>query len=141
MIALMSVFRSGMRIFSAPVAIPLCRAMYPASRPITSITKTRSCASIVSLILSMASTAVFTAVSKPIVKSVPEMSLSMVPARPIQGILNSLLNFTAPLNDPSPPIITNPSIPLFLRLSYAFCLPSFSMNSKQRAVFKIVPPR
>jgi len=36
----------------------------------------------------MASTAVFTAVSKPIVKSVPARSLSMVPGKPMPGISN-----------------------------------------------------
>ena len=114
--AFISVLVSGINIFSAPVAIPLCSAIYPASRPITSTTNKRSCASAVSLILSIASTAVLTAVSNPIVKSLPAISLSIVPGIPIQGMSNSLLNFCAPLKLPSPPITTMPSIPLFLRL-------------------------
>ena len=37
-----TVFVSGIKIFSAPVAIPLCNAMYPASLPITSTIKSLS---------------------------------------------------------------------------------------------------
>ena len=55
------------------------------------------------------------AVSKPIVTSVPAISLSIVPGKPTQGMSNSLLNFWAPLKLPSPPIMTRPSIPLLLR--------------------------
>jgi hypothetical protein len=44
----------------------------------------------VSLILSIASSAVFTAVSEPMVASVPLISLSMVPGTPMQGTFHFL---------------------------------------------------
>ena len=61
-------------------------------------------------------TAVLTAVSNPMVKSVPAMSLSMVPGRPIQGISNSVLSLWAPRKEPSPPMTTRPLMPSFFRL-------------------------
>jgi hypothetical protein len=64
---------------SAPVAIPLFNAIKPASLPITSTKNTLLCEVAVSLILSIASIAVLRAVSYPIVKSVPNISLSIVP--------------------------------------------------------------
>ena len=54
-------------IGSAPFAMPHHKAIYPAFRPITSITLTRSWEVEVSRILSIASMAVFTAVSNPMV--------------------------------------------------------------------------
>ena len=51
------------------------------------------------------------------VKSVPLISLSMVPGIPIIGISNSLLKTEAPANVPSPPIVIRASIPLFFKLS------------------------
>ena len=88
----------------------------------------------------MASIAVFTAVSNPIVYSVHAISRSIVPGRPIV-LIPSVANFCAPLKEPSPPITTNPSIPCFLQMSAAFFCTSGSMNSKHLAVCKIVPPR
>ena len=60
-----------MRMTSAVPASPECSAMKPASRPITSITITRSWLSAVVCSLSIASSAVLTAVSKPNVVIVP----------------------------------------------------------------------
>ena len=54
-----------MRITSAPPAMPLCTAIQPAWRPITSTTMTRLCDSAVVWSRSIASVAIETAVSKP----------------------------------------------------------------------------
>ena len=68
------------------------RAMKPDFRPITSTRKVRSWELAVSRIRSIASIPVLTAVSKPIVSSVPGMSLSIVPGTPIVGNPFSLLH-------------------------------------------------
>ena len=136
-----SVWSSGIMAASAPEAIALFCARKPASRPITSTKKIRSCEVAVSRILSTQSTIVFKAVSYPIVESVPYKSLSIVPGKPMQGTSNSLANICAPLNEPFPPITTNASIPAATILSYATLRPSGVIKSFERAVFKIVPPR
>ena len=69
---------SGMRMIVAPPAMPAHAAMWPAWRPITSTTITRSWLSAVVCSRSMASTQICTAVSKPKVSSVAERSLSIV---------------------------------------------------------------
>ena len=56
---------SGIRITSAPPAMPLMTAIQPAWRPITSTTITRLCDSAVVWRRSIASVAIVTAVSKP----------------------------------------------------------------------------
>ena len=56
---------SGIRITSAPPAIPLITAIQPVWRPITSTTMTRLCDSAVVCRRSIASVAIATAVSKP----------------------------------------------------------------------------
>jgi len=58
-------FCSGIRITSAPPAMPLITAIQPAWRPITSTTITRLCDSAVVCSRSIASVAIVTAVSKP----------------------------------------------------------------------------
>ena len=63
-----------------------------------------------SRILSIESIIVFNAVSNPIVKSVPPISLSIVAGMLIQGKPFSE-SFNAPWKLPSPPITTKPSIP------------------------------
>ena len=80
---------SGMRMTSAVPASPLCSAMKPACRPITSMTITRSWLSAVVCSLSIASSAVLTAVSKPNVVTVPLTSLSMVFGTPMIFIPHS----------------------------------------------------
>ncbi len=54
-----------MRITSAPPAMPLCTAIQPACRPITSTTITRLWDSAVVWMRSIASVQIATAVSKP----------------------------------------------------------------------------
>ena len=61
----MSTGRSGIRITSAPPAMPLCTAIQPVWRPITSTTMTRLCDSAVVCSRSIASVQIATAVSKP----------------------------------------------------------------------------
>ena len=56
---------SGMRMTSAPPAIPLITAIQPVCRPITSTTMTRLCDSAVVCSRSIASVQIATAVSKP----------------------------------------------------------------------------
>ncbi len=114
--------------------------MKPLTRPITSITKTRLNETIVSLILSTATTAVSTAVSKPIVSSVPKTSLSIVAGIPMILVSVSLLNPNAPLKVPFPPITTSPSRSLFANVSAAFLIPSSVLNFREREVRRIVPP-
>ncbi len=58
--------------------------MYPAFLPMTSMTEQRLWDSVVSRTMSTICMTVLTAVSKPIVRSVQEMSLSMVPGMPTQ---------------------------------------------------------
>ena len=79
-------------------------------------------------------------VSNPRVKSVPLMSLSIVPGIPTTFIPCSLERASAPRYDPSPPITTIPSISLFLRLFAAIALNLGSLNSRHLAVYRIVPP-
>ena len=81
----------------------------------------------------MASIAVLTAVSNPIVYSVQAMSRSMVPGTPIV-LIPSSASFPAPANDPSPPMTTSPSIPFFRQFSAALFCPSGVRNSMLLAV-------
>ena len=81
--SLISVLTSGTIIVSAPTDRPAHKARSPQSRPITSTINVRAWLEAVSLILSTHSMIVFNAVSKPIVKSVPLISLSIVPGTPI----------------------------------------------------------
>jgi len=112
-----SVLSSGIMAASAPEAIALFWARKPASRPITSTKKMRSCEVAVSLILSTHSTIVFNAVSYPMVKSVPYKSLSIVPGSPIHVTLYSSAKIRAPVREPSPPIIIS-------ALIFSFCITS-----------------
>ena len=80
---------SGTRIASAPAAIPAWVAIHPCVRPITSTTITRSCDSAVVVMRSIASVAICTAVSNPIVASVPAMSLSIDFGTPTTGTPSS----------------------------------------------------
>ena len=68
------------------------------------------------------------------------MSLSIVPGIPITGNPYSLLNTSAPVKLPSPPITTNASTFADLRCSKAFFLPSAVINSLERADLSMVPP-
>ena len=94
---------------SAVPATPACSAMNPASRPITSSTMTRSWLSAVVCSLSIASSAVLTAVSKPKLVIVPATSLSMVLGTPTIFIPRSQ-SCCEMASDPSPPIEISASI-------------------------------
>src|SRR6185312_11476076 len=127
---------SGMRITSAVPATPACRAMNPASRPITSITITRSCDSAVVCSLSIASSAVLTAVSNPKVVIVPLTSLSIVFGTPTIFIPLSQSSL-AMVSDPSPPIETSASMPS----RRAFLFDDLSVGQLARIVERIAPVR
>src|SRR3954463_1118990 len=137
----MSIGRSGMRITSAPPAIPECTAIQPAWRPITSQTMTRLWASAVECNRSIASVAICTAVSKPKVRSVPERSLSMVFGTPttFTPIAESLV---ATPRVSSPPIAT--TAPTFSDLRFRITMSGpFAgfLNGFVREVPRRVPPR
>ena len=101
---------SGTRMYSAPQAIPASRAIFPANRPITSIMAALSWADAVSRIRLTAPTTALTAVSWPMVSSVPCISLSMVPGMVTVG-MPRLDKAAAPWTEPSPPMTISPSIP------------------------------
>ena len=78
--------------------------------------------------------------SYPNVHLVPTKSLSIVPGIPIVLIPCSFSNIRAPFNDPLPPITTSESMSYLSKVALALSLPSFVLNSKHLADFKIVPP-
>ncbi len=131
---------SGTRIISAPTVNPTVNARKPLLRPITSTTKTLSWEIAVSRILSISLTAVFTAVSKPIVSSVPKTSLSIVAGTPTISVSVSLLNSKAPLKEPLPPMTMRPSTLFEASVSAAFLIPSLFLNCGDLDVLRIVPP-
>ena len=73
---------SGMKTQSAPVAVAPLSASQPQLRPMTSTTKSRWCEAAVDDSVSTACTIRCSALSQPIVMSVPAMSLSMLPTNP-----------------------------------------------------------
>ena len=111
------VLSSGIIAASAPAAIAEFCARNPASRPITSMKKMRSCEFAVSRILSTQSIIVLSVVSYPIVLSVPYRSLSIVPGKPMQGKSYSSAKSMAPVSDPLPPITISASIPSLISVS------------------------
>jgi hypothetical protein len=151
-----------MRTQLAPVAIAPMRARYPQWRPITSTTNVRWWLAAVEAIASTASVIRCSAVSVPIVMSVPDMSLSIEPTRPtmLNGIApvavspptrpdvtssstsdgHSWRSTSAPLRLPSPPITTRLSIPARRRFSAAWRRPSRERKRSERAVPMAVPP-
>ena len=116
----------------------------------------------VEAIASIASVIRWSAVSAPIVMSVPAMSLSIVPARPtmLKGRAcaavaastapeaassatssgHSRRSRSAPVRLPSPPITTRLSMPAFRKFSAAFRRPSRERKRSERAVPMTVPP-
>src|SRR5438105_593778 len=137
----MSMGRSGMRITSAPPAIPEWVAIQPAFRPITSQTMTRLCASAVECRRSTASVAIATAVSNPNVRSVPERSLSIVFGTPTTWMPIDE-NFVATPSVSSPPIATMaPTFSAFRFLSTMSGPLTGFLNGFVRDVPRIVPPR
>ena len=99
--------------------------MKPACRPITSSTSTRSWLSAVVCSLSIASIAVFTAVSKPKVVTVPLTSLSIVLGTPTIFIPFSH-NCCAIAREPSPPIAIMAPMPSLAALAISSSLRSIS---------------
>ena len=124
----------------APPAMPECRAIQPAWRPITSTTSTRWWDSAVVCSRSMASVAMLTAVSKPKVKSVPERSLSMVFGTPTT-LTPRPESLVATPSVSSPPIATSASTPSLARLSLIFSTPLSILNGLVREEPRMVPPR
>src|SRR5680860_1270829 len=116
-------------------------AIQPLWRPMTSTKNSRPWLAAVSRMRSIDSRAVLTAVSKPMVKSVPYRSLSMVPGSPTTARLPSRESSSAPRMEPSPPITTSPSTSACRRASAAVRRPSGVRNCLERAVPSIVPPR
>ena len=116
-------------MFSAPQHTPTWTAMDGLFLPMTSTIKVLSWLLAVSRILSTALIADWTAVSKPIVYSVPEISLSIVDGTPITGKLYSSLKIFAPLKEPFPPRTIKASIFLDFKFSKAFFRPSLLLNS------------
>ena len=99
---------SGIRMMSAPPAIPALRVRYPTLCPITSTMKMRPWLDAVVWIQSMQSVAILTALWKPKVISVPYRSLSIVLGSVIT-LRPSSLKRLAVLCVPLPPKITRQS--------------------------------
>src|SRR5829696_8466461 len=93
----------------------------------------------VSLILSIASSAVLSAVSTPMAVSVPHTSLSMVAGTPTTSTPSSA-SLDPPVRLPFPPTTTSPSTPASASLPAAFLCPSGVANSAERSVPSTVPP-
>ena len=96
---------------SAPPAIPADRAMWPASRPITSSTMTRAWLAAVGCRRSSASVATATAVSKPTEVSVSPTSLSMVFGMPTRFSPPCWASLRRIAKLPSPPMPIRASSP------------------------------
>src|SRR3954453_7701572 len=133
--------RSGTRITSAPPAIPECRAIQPAWRPMTSSTSTRLWLSAVVCRRSMASVQTCTAVSKPNVISVPPRSLSIVLGTPMTGSPCSPCSRLAAPTVSSPPMAIRPSTPRRSKVARITSGPSSRLNGLVRDERRILPPR
>ena len=101
---------SGTSTIVAPPAMAAHVAMWPAWRPMTSTTMTRSCDSAVVCSRSMASTHTWTAVSNPKVSSVADRSLSMVLGTPTTATPSAARRAATP-SVSSPPMATSASMP------------------------------
>ena len=137
----MSNGRSGMRITSAPPAMPEWSAIQPAWRPITSTTITRLWLSAVVCSRSMASVATCMAVSNPKVMSVPPRSLSIVLGTPTIGRPCSAWRRAAAPSVSSPPMAIRPSRLSELRFSRIRSGEPSRASGLVREVPRIVPPR
>ena len=131
---------SGVIVRCAPEASPAFSAIQPACRPITSTSSTRWCDSAVVCSRSIRSVAMLTAVSKPNVRSVPWMSLSIVFGMPITGT-PSEASQAAAVSVPSPPIGSSASTPWASSTSRIRPRPSRSFCGATRADPSTVPPR
>jgi hypothetical protein len=117
----------------------LISARYPQSRPITSITCARWSEVAVSFMRSMASSAVFRAVSTPMAMSAQRTSLSTVAGIPTTFTPSSA-SLKPPVRLPSPPMTASPSTPACDSASTARSSPSGVVNSLEPAVPSTVPP-
>src|SRR5260370_6196092 len=119
--------------------MPAVIAIHPASRPITSHTSTRLCASAVECSRSTASVAIVTAVSKPKQASVPLKSLSIVFGTPTHFTPFAL---SAKLIDcvSSPPNAMSASILFLPKTSRHFSNPPGIFFTFVREDRRIVPP-
>ncbi len=130
---------SGIRISAAPPAIPAWTAIQPTCRPITSHTMTRWWDSAVVCRRSMASVAIWTAVSNPKVTSVPDRSLSMVLGTPTTGSPRWCSRSAAPRVS-SPPMATTASSPSAGAVARTRSAPSSVAKGLVRDVPRMVPP-
>ena len=130
----MLVLTSGIIVTSAPAPIPASIPSHPQFLPITSTICVTLAVVAVSLILSIAVSAVFIAVSNPMVEPTKAISLSIVAGIITHFVLDIFDNSIAPLVDPSPPITISPSIHSARRLFSATCLYFFFKNLKDREV-------
>src|SRR5690625_368719 len=135
----MSKGSSGVSTTSAPPAIPALTAIQPASRPISSMTITRLWLSAVVWIRSIASVAMCTAVSKPIDRSVPATSLSMVLGMATIRTPVSA-TFDAACRVPSPPMQISASIRSASSVARTASRPPSAVCGWYRAVPSRVPP-
>jgi hypothetical protein len=130
-----------MRITSAPPASPEYSAIQPAWRPMTSTIITRLWLSAVVWSRSMASVAIWTAVSNPNVMSVPPRSLSIVFGTPTTGRPCSACRRAAAPSVSSPPIAIRPSRLSMRMFSAIRSGPSSRLKGFVRDERRIVPPR
>ena len=131
---------SGISTIVAPPAMPAHVAMWPAWRPMTSTTMTRSWDSAVVCSRSIASTQICTAVSKPNVSSVAFRSLSIVFGTPTTFTPSSW-SLAATPSVSSPPMATSASMPSAARVSRQRSTPPSILNGLVRDDPRIVPPR
>ena len=136
----MSKGSSGISTMVAPPAMPAQVAMWPAWRPMTSTTITRSWDSAVVWRRSMASVAIWTAVSKPKVSSVPDRSLSMVLGTPTTGMPRPW-SLSATPSVSSPPMAIEGVDAEAARLSRQASTPPSIVNGLVRDEPRMVPPR
>ena len=118
----MSKGSSGMSTWSAPPAMPAVTAIQPTWWPMTSTTMIRSCDSAVVRTRSSASVAMETAVSKPIDRSVPQTSLSIVLGAHTMRT-PAAASVPAALRVPSPPTQTSASMRSCLTVSRTASMP------------------
>src|SRR5438552_3862102 len=123
---------SGIRITSAPPAIPPCSAIQPACRPITSTTMARLWLVAVVWRRSSASITAATAESKPKVMAVASRSLSIVFGTPTQ-LIPASCNCKAVVIEPSPPTMMSASTCASFRTLRAFSITSAATTARSPA--------
>ena len=132
---------SGIRITSAPPAIPLTTAIQPVWRPITSRTMTRLCDSAVVCSRSIASVAIETAVSSRTCSPSPRGRCRSSSGRRPPHTPCSAWRRDATPRVSSPPTATSASIPSRSMFSSTRSTPPSTRYGFVRDVPMIVPPR